>query len=58
MANVLALTLQDGTQVRPSEVALDQAVIAGWTGRDPIAVEKHIKELEALGVKRPATTRR
>src|SRR5437899_1337513 len=56
VANVLALTLQDGTQVRPSEVALDQAVIAGWTGRDPIAVEKHIKELEALGVKRPATT--
>jgi Protein of unknown function (DUF2848) len=31
-------------------------VIAGWTGRDALAVEKHIKELEALGVKRPATT--
>jgi hypothetical protein len=31
-------------------------VIAGWTGRDPAAVEKHIKELEALGVKRPAST--
>jgi hypothetical protein len=25
-------------------------------GRDPVAVEKHIKELELLGVKRPATT--
>ncbi|HEY7246022.1 MAG TPA: DUF2848 domain-containing protein [Xanthobacteraceae bacterium] len=35
---------------------VDAAVIAGWTGRDPDAVEKHIKELEALGVKRPATT--
>ena len=31
-------------------------MIAGWTGRDPAAVEKHIRELEALGVKRPATT--
>lgn len=33
-----------------------QAVVAGWTGRDPLAVEKHIKELEELGVKRPAST--
>jgi Protein of unknown function (DUF2848) len=38
------------------EVVVNDAVIAGWTGRDAIAVEKHIKELEALGVKRPATT--
>ena len=35
---------------------VNDAVIAGWTGRDANAVEKHIKELEALGVKRPATT--
>ncbi len=35
---------------------VDHAVIAGWTGRDRAAVEKHIEELEALGVKRPATT--
>jgi hypothetical protein len=33
-----------------------QLVIAGWTGRDVAALEKHIKELEALGVKRPKTT--
>jgi hypothetical protein len=38
------------------EVVVKDAVIAGWTGRDAVAVEKHIKELEALGVKRPATT--
>jgi hypothetical protein len=37
-------------------VAINTAVIAGWTGRDPVAVEKHIVELEALGVKRPAST--
>jgi hypothetical protein len=55
VANVLALTLQDGTRARTEDIAVDQAVIAGWTGRDPIAVEKHIRELEALGVKRPAT---
>jgi hypothetical protein len=33
-----------------------QLVVAGWTGRDPAAVEKHIVELEALGVARPAST--
>jgi Protein of unknown function (DUF2848) len=48
--------LHDGSGTRPAEVTIDQAVVAGWTGRDPDAVEKHIKELEALGVKRPATT--
>jgi hypothetical protein len=48
--------LQDRSGVRPAEVTVDQAVVAGWTGRDSAAVEKHIKELEALGVKRPATT--
>lgn len=30
--------------------------IAGWTGRNQEAVEKHILELEALGVRRPETT--
>jgi hypothetical protein len=35
---------------------VNDAVIAGWTGRDAVALEKHVKELEALGVKRPATT--
>jgi hypothetical protein len=48
--------LQDKSSTRTSEVAIDRAVVAGWTGRDPAAVEKHIRELEALGVKRPATT--
>ena len=31
-------------------------VVAGWTGRDVAAVEKHIRELEAIGVKRPKST--
>lgn len=36
--------------------ALTTAVIAGWTGRDRAAMEKHIAELEALGVARPPRT--
>ncbi len=31
----------------PLTLAIDQAVIAGWTGRDPVARDKHIAELEA-----------
>ena len=56
MSRTLALSLQAGSETRRADVAIDQAVIAGWTGRDAAAVEKHIRELEALGVKRPATT--
>src|SRR5712692_3415752 len=56
VSHVLSLTLHGGSVTRPVGVAIDQAVVAGWTGRDAAAVEKHIKELEALGVKRPATT--
>jgi hypothetical protein len=55
----LPLFLQDGAGgAGPalSNVSIENAVIAGWTGRDEAALEKHIKELEALGVKRPATT--
>jgi hypothetical protein len=54
---ILTLLLQEGEGApRRADVPIHQAVIAGWTGRDAEAVEKHIKELEALGVKRPATT--
>lgn len=31
-------------------------LIAGWTGRDPAAVQHHIDELAALGVAPPSTT--
>jgi hypothetical protein len=40
----------------PLRLVSPVAIIAGWTGRHKAAVEKHIAELEALGVKRPATT--
>jgi hypothetical protein len=44
----------------PSDRTLDLAaikslVIAGWTGRNVEALEAHIRELEAIGVKRPKT---
>jgi Protein of unknown function (DUF2848) len=52
----LSLTLLSGAISRRTEVAIDDAIIAGWTGRDPVALEEHVKELEALGVKRPAST--
>lgn len=32
---------------------INHLVIAGWTGRNAAALEAHIKELEALGVRRP-----
>jgi hypothetical protein len=40
-------------------LVLDQVedlVVAGWTGRDAAALERHIAELAAIGVKRPRTT--
>jgi hypothetical protein len=37
-------------------LSVRELMIAGWTGRDKDAVEKHIAELEALGVKRPPQT--
>ena len=33
-----------------------ELVIAGWTGRDEVALRRHIKELEEIGVKPPKTT--
>jgi Protein of unknown function (DUF2848) len=55
-ARVLSLLLHDKSGPVRRNVQVDRLVIAGWTGRDRAAVEKHIAELEALGVKRPATT--
>src|SRR5256885_17231739 len=37
----------------PRGIEITALVIAGWTGRDKAAVEHHIAELAAIGVKRP-----
>jgi len=34
-------------------IEITTLIIAGWTGRDKVAVEHHIAELAAIGVKRP-----
>jgi len=39
----------------PRRIDITRLVIAGWTGRDKAAVEKHIAELGAIGVRRPRT---
>ena len=53
---VVGITVVGRDGPRQRNLIIRQAIIAGWTGRDPAAVQKHIKELEALGVKPPATT--
>ncbi len=52
----LMLLLQNGSGAQSQQVSIAQAVVAGWTGRDAAVVEKHIVELEALGIRRPAST--
>ena len=54
----LTFALNSLSETNPVEIAIDQAVIAGWTGRDAAAMEAHIVELEVIGVPRPQTTPR
>jgi Protein of unknown function (DUF2848) len=52
----LTFTIDAQDTTTPLTLPIDQLVIAGWTGRDPVARDKHIVELEALGIARPAST--
>ena len=52
----LSIEFLSGVGNKNATVEVQHLVIAGWTGRDRAAVEKHILELEELGVKRPAST--
>jgi uncharacterized protein DUF2848 len=52
----LTFTIDAQGTTTPLTLAIDQLVIAGWTGRDPVARDRHIAELEALGIARPAST--
>ncbi len=52
----LPLTVETKDGPKPLVATIENAVIAGWTGRDKAAVEHHIVELEAIGIKRPAST--
>jgi hypothetical protein len=52
----LAFTVDAQDTTTPLTLQIDRAVIAGWTGRDPVARDRHIAELEAIGIARPAST--
>lgn len=52
----LAVTIHAGGAVATRRLPVRQLVIAGWTGRDPVARDKHIAELAELGVPPPAST--
>ncbi len=56
MAQTLIFTIHDDGTVREEAITIENAVIAGWTGRDKVALEKHIVELEEMGIARPAST--
>jgi hypothetical protein len=49
-----SLIKEDGRTT--ATAAIDNLVIAGWTGRDVAAMEAHIQELGRLGVARPKST--
>jgi hypothetical protein len=52
ITNIAFRTISAGS-VRDSVVPVRDLVLAGWTGRDRTALQKHLLELEQLGVKRP-----
>ncbi len=52
----LSFDLTSSAGSETAQFSISEAVIAGWTGRDAEAVEKHILELEKLGIQRPAST--
>ncbi|MCC7120857.1 MAG: DUF2848 domain-containing protein [Gammaproteobacteria bacterium] len=53
---LLDLTLITGSDRRTRPTRFLHLAIAGWTARDTAAAEAHVRELESLGVPRPATT--
>jgi hypothetical protein len=55
-AVTLPLTVETRDGPRPLIATIESTVIAGWTGRDKAAMEHHMAELEAIGIKRPAST--
>ena len=52
----LRLNLADKSGSRQADVTFHRLIVAGWTGRDVAAMEAHIRELEEVGIPRPART--
>lgn len=55
MKNLEFQLLSNGSS-ESRQVTIHRTIVAGWTARDVDAMEKHIAELEELGVTRPART--
>jgi hypothetical protein len=51
----IELIVEDSAGRRERSASAESLVIAGWTGRDLSSLERHMRELEELGVARPAT---
>jgi hypothetical protein len=56
MTTTIAFTLDAKGVQTPLTLSISQGVIAGWTGRDPVARDHHIAELAAIGIAPPAST--
>jgi hypothetical protein len=52
MNNTIAFEVEG---VGPRTIAIQRAIIAGWTGRNSDAVNHHIAELKAIGVRPPSS---
>jgi hypothetical protein len=52
---MLRMLRHSGGRREPVEFKVADLVIAGWTGRDADALQHHIDELKALGVKPPSS---
>ncbi len=49
------MTIQaNGAELNTPIDTINKLVIAGWTGRNPALVRKHIEELQTIGVKPPS----
>jgi hypothetical protein len=52
----LSFVATDTAGVAQVDARIEALIVAGWTGRDPAAMEAHIAELVKLGVSRPKST--
>jgi hypothetical protein len=55
-ARVITSGIPQFSTKRLDTSAVNQLTLAGWAGRNPAAVEAHIRELELLGLPRPTRT--
>ncbi len=54
--NSIEFRIHAKSETTTERLPVMQLVMAGWTGRDPVARDRHIAELEVLGIPRPAST--